>query len=1056
MVKVKQVLGVIIIVALLLSSGLPFGEQPAAAADGEELDLPPIELPDKGNPKLDSQLNQLVLAQTLKRAASFAQESNIKMVDGNVRVIVECLPDQVDAAAKAAGALGVVETSYRNLLQVVVPISQLTALADTPSIRLVRLPWYPLPDVVSEGVGLINANEWQTTAGYTGTGVKIAILDGGFTDYSSLLGTELPASVTTQSFYAGSDIEGYTAHGTACAEIVYDIAPGADFYLVNYGTSVELGNAVDYLINTAEVDIISYSMGWPTGGPGDGTGLICEMVDAARAVGILWVSAIGNSAERHWQGDFVDTEPDGWHEFDGGDEGNTITASDGSLISINLKWDDPWGSSGNDYDLLLFDNTGTLVAYSAWTQDGDDYPIEWLDYMATYTGFYGIAIARYSATEAVNFHLYSYRHNLQYQVASSSFAIPADSPNAMAVGAVPWDNPTTLESFSSRGPTKDGRIKPDLVAPDGVSTATYGTTAFYGTSASAPAVAGAAALVKERYPSYTPAQIQTFLEDRAVDLGDGGKDNLYGSGRLHLGASGIIVVTTDNATDITTNSAILHGSLASLGDYSPVNVSFVWGTDSQEDQTLYPSETTPQAMTSTGAFSANLSSLSPNTTYYFRAKATGSVTVYGDELSFTTERVLPAVTTNDATDITISSATLNGNLDDLGAAGTVNVSFEWGLTTSYGNETTPEAMTLTGAFSANLSSLSSDTTYHFRAKAVGNGTSYGEDRSFSTPSWGSMNSGTSNYLAGVWGSSSSDVFAVGGFGTILHYDGSTWSSMSSGTSKSLEGVWGSSGSDVFAIGEAGTILHYDGSTWSPMSSGTSNYLWGVWGSSGSDVFAVGHFGTILHYDGSTWSSMSSGTDKNLYSVWGSSASDVFAVGEAGTILHYDGSTWSSMSSGTSVYLRDVWGSSASDVFAVGDSNIIRHYDGSTWSGISTGTGVFFYGVWDISASDVFAVGSGGTIRHYDGSTWSAMSSGTTNILRDVWGSSSSDVFAVGENGTILHYKDTTPPTVGGTIVLVDKFELVMPWIIVAALIVVAGIWLGIWNRRRRIGSPSGR
>ncbi len=51
---------------------------------------------------------------------------------------------------------------------------------------------------------------------------------------------------------------------------------------------------------------------------------------------------------------------------------------------------------------------------------------------------------------------------------------------------------------------------------------------------------------------------------------------------------------------------------------------------------------------------------------------------------------------------------------------------------------------------------------------------------------------------------------------------------------------------------------------------------------------------------------------------------------------------------------------------------------------------------------------------------------------------------------------STVPTVGGTIVLVDKLELVMPWIIVAALIVVAGIWFGIWNGRRKIGSPSGR
>ena len=213
--QIRTLLSVIIIVALLLGSGLLLGEQPAAAADGEELDLPPIELPDKGNPKLDSQLDQLVSAETPKRAASFVQESNIEMVDGNVRVIVECLPGEVDAAVKAAGALGVVETSYRNLLQVTVPVSQLTALADTPGIRLVRMPWYPLPDIVSEGVEVINADEVQS-AGYSGAGVKVAILDVGFEGYTSLLGTELPSSVEAESFRTDSDITGGgEIHGTA-------------------------------------------------------------------------------------------------------------------------------------------------------------------------------------------------------------------------------------------------------------------------------------------------------------------------------------------------------------------------------------------------------------------------------------------------------------------------------------------------------------------------------------------------------------------------------------------------------------------------------------------------------------------------------------------------------------------------------------------------------------------------------------------------------------------------------------------------------------------------
>jgi len=93
----------------------------------------------------------------------------------------------------------------------------------------------------------------------------------------------------------------------------------------------------------------------------------------------------------------------------------------------------------------------------------------------------------------------------------------------------------------------------------------------------------------------------------------------------------------------------------------------------------------------------------------------------------------PTVLTNPATDIAADSATLNGTLDDLGAASSVEVYFEWGLDTSYGNETTPQTMTTTGLFSANLSGLDPYTTYHFRAKAVGDGINCGQDKSFTPP-----------------------------------------------------------------------------------------------------------------------------------------------------------------------------------------------------------------------------------------------------------------------------------------------------------------------------------
>jgi len=280
-------------------------------------------------------------------------------------------------------------------------------------------------------------------------------------------------------------------------------------------------------------------------------------------------------------------------------------------------------------------------------------------------------------------------------------------------------------------------------------------------------------------------------------------------------------------------------------------------------------------------------------------------------------------------------------------------------------------------------------------------------------------------LSDVWGSSATDVFAVGVAGTVLHFDGSSWTPMSSGLSfnhSELRGVWGSSATDVFAVGEAGIILHYNGSNWSAMSSGTTASLNGVWGSSATDVFAVGDNTTILHYEGSSWTAMSSGTTASLdlNGVWGSSATDVLAVGGywdtgssiyRGIILHYDGSVWGLLNSGTTSSLWDVWGSSPTDIFAVGMGGTILHYNGSNWSALSSGTTAFFMGVWGSSATDVFAVGCGGsTIYHYDGSSWTPMSSGwtsrfgdNTDCLRNVWGSSATNVFVVCADGAVLGY-----------------------------------------------------
>jgi len=534
-----------VVLALLIALGLSL-LTPMASPEPSQAASPPVplenfaptSLPPRGHPKVESRLWQLLDAAQNTGAETFTTRNGIDFAEGKVRVIVEaklgCVEDTIDAVILRHGT---VEATYDNLVQAVVLASTIPLLADDSAIRNVRLPLEPVPAVVSEASGLIGAEGWHS-AGLTGEGVKVGILDGGFSGYGAMLGTELPAYVHTHWSVSIAG-PGSSQHGTACAEIVHDVAPEADLYLANYATLVEKANAVYWLIDQG-VDIISCSMGSPLGGPGDGTGPVCGIVDEARAAGVLWCNSAGNYATDHWMGTWQDADSDGWHDL----PLPVQAAKTGDLITVLLKWNDGFGTSSNNYDLYVTNYRGFTVGMSLNVQDGDDEPTETVSFSASYSGPYYpyyVWIHRESADGAGQFHLFVPNcETLQYSVASTSLTPPADSASALAVGAVPWHSPNTLESFSSQGPTIDGRTKPDVVAPDRVSTSTYGAGAFPGTSASAPHVAGAAALVKQVFPEYGPARIQAFLEERAVDLGVVGKDNQYGSGRLFLGAAPLI------------------------------------------------------------------------------------------------------------------------------------------------------------------------------------------------------------------------------------------------------------------------------------------------------------------------------------------------------------------------------------------------------------------------------------------------------------------------------------------------------------------------------------
>ncbi|TCS94735.1 S8 family serine peptidase [Hazenella coriacea] len=116
---------------------------------------------------------------------------------------------------------------------------------------------------------------------------------------------------------------------------------------------------------------------------------------------------------------------------------------------------------------------------------------------------------------------------------------PGAAEKALTVGAMadPGEKGFNLASFSSRGTTADGRIKPDISAP-GVNimaakaNSGNGYVSYSGTSMATPFTAGAVALMLDANPNLTPDQVKSTLASTATDFGPAGKDVDYGSGNL--------------------------------------------------------------------------------------------------------------------------------------------------------------------------------------------------------------------------------------------------------------------------------------------------------------------------------------------------------------------------------------------------------------------------------------------------------------------------------------------------------------------------------------------
>ena len=172
-------------------------------------------------------------------------------------------------------------------------------------------------------------------------------------------------------------------------EIVYDMAPGAELFFHDLGgNTVAFNSAIDDLV-TAGCHIICDDIGWLLEPFYEDGTVASHIASVISANDIIYVSSAGNAGDSHYQGDFYSWSGNpNYHDFNG-------ALTDPPFLYVNmptlsnviviLQWDEPFGSSGNDYNVYLYRidsglNLVQLVATSNAIQNGNDNPLEYFSY----------------------------------------------------------------------------------------------------------------------------------------------------------------------------------------------------------------------------------------------------------------------------------------------------------------------------------------------------------------------------------------------------------------------------------------------------------------------------------------------------------------------------------------------------------------------------------------------------------------------------------------------------------------------------------------------------
>jgi len=501
--------------------------------------------------------------------------------------------------------------------------------------------------------------------------------------------------------------------------------------------------------------------------------------------------------------------------------------------------------------------------------------------IGTTAGNYGFSISSLSANTTYHFRIVAYNSSGTTYGSDLTFTTLANPPSA------------TTQAASSIT-TSSAQLN-SYVNPNGASTTIYyqyGLTSSYGSTTISGNIGTSAGNYGTSISSLSP---NTTYHFRIVAYNSGGTS--YGSDLTFTTLASAPTATTQAASSIASTSAQLNSYVNPNG--ASTTIYYQYGLTASYGSTTISGN----IGTSAGNYGTTASSLTPNTTYHFRIVAYNSGgTSYGSDLTFTTLASAPAATTQAATSITSTSAQLNSYVDPSGA--TTTIYYQYGLTTSYGSTTISGNIgTTAGNYGTTASSLSPNTTYHFRIVASSSGgTTYGSDLTFTTlanaptattqaatlitSSSAQLNSyvnpnGVSTTIFYQYGLNTSygSTSISGNIGTTAGNYGTTVSSLSPNTTYHFQIVAYSSGGTNYggdltftttALAQAPTVSTLTASnvtsvsaqlnaSLNPNGSTTTAYFeYGTTTSYGSSS-SVGNFGTVSQTISYTISSLSPGT-----------------------------------------------------------------------------------------------------------------------------------------------------------------------------------------------------